>query len=89
MKVAMTDAVSTGYSVFPGFEEAIEIEEQAGVTVTSEAKADCGPGKGRSFVLGFAKGATIDLPDWLANRMINLGFAEVPPKRKRRRIPRF
>ncbi len=50
-------------------------EEQPGLTVTSEAKADHGPGSGRSFVLSFVKGATIDLPDRLAKKQIDLGFA--------------
>lgn len=87
-KVTMTTTVSTGHSIFPGFSNDAEIEKQPGLTVTSEAPAGQGPGKGRSFVLSFAKGATIELPDWLAKRMLDLGFATAAVRRTKSRIAR-
>ena len=87
MKVAMTDTVSMGYSVFPGFGKDEKIKAQPGLTVKSEANADHGPGTGTSFVLSFEKGATLDLSDRLAERLIDIGHAEVAKRRKKHRVP--
>ena len=82
MKVTMKEAVSTSHTIYRELEESVKIKEQPGLAVTCVVDTGFAGGQSTCFNLSLAKGATLDLPKRLAERLIKLDFAKAAPSRK-------
>lgn len=74
MKITMLDTVETAHTIVTELEDAT-VEAQPGLRILSRTKAVAGGLSGVNYVLLIAKGATVDLPDRLANRLVKIGHA--------------
>ena len=75
MKITMLDTVETSHTIIPELEKA-SIKAQDGLRVISETKAVAGGLAGLCYVLLITKGAKVDLPARLANRLVRIGMAQ-------------
>ena len=82
MKITMLDTVEASHTIFSEIEGVVSIEEQPGLTVQKRAEHEKNGLASVSFVLKLSKGATIDVPERLAKRQIDLGFATLAKGRE-------
>ncbi len=75
MKIIMLDTVETGHTIIPELEKA-SIKAQDGLRVISETTAVAGGLTGDCYILALTKGAKLDLPARLAERLVGIGHAK-------------
>lgn len=75
MLVTMKDTVETSHTIVTEIEDA-EIVAQDGLRVLSQSNSVAGGLSGVNYVLLLTGGASLDLPDRLAKRLVRVGHAE-------------
>lgn len=75
MQIKMNDKVETNHASFPDIEKGGRVKVQKGVIVMSEVPSEADGMKKIVQTVLLAKGAVLDVPDRLGQRLIKIGHA--------------